>query len=298
MRLQRVVVGMDFSAPAEAAARWAARCFAPGAELVLVHAIAVPEPPRFLRGRFPPRDVVVESARIGADKRMRELSESIGAERIWIEIREGDPATQIAAVAAEFGADAVVVGPHGARSGILQRPGGTAMQLVRNATIPVVLASNAGDTTPRRLLVPIDEAPITDTLLDWARTFSEQYDAEVTVLHVVSSTMLSGLLSAGAVVSGVMVPVPEEVLANALRDAEAWVDQTIAAAGFEQRRVRRDVTLGDPVHEILSAAEQLESDMIIMGSHTGGVRAALLGSVAREVLRGAARPVFVVRATE
>ncbi|HEY9515693.1 MAG TPA: universal stress protein [Gemmatimonadaceae bacterium] len=298
MRLQRVVVGMDFSASAEAAARWTARCFAPGAELVLVHAIAVPEPPRFFRGRFPPKDIVVESARVGADKRMRELSESLGAQRIWLEIREGDPATQIAAVAAEYTADAIVVGPHGARTGVGQRPGGTAAQLLRNATIPVVLGTNVGEATPRRLLVPIDEAPITDALLGWARFLAEQYDADVTVLHVVSSSMLSGLLSAGAVVSGVMVPVPEEVLANAVQDAELWVDQTIAAAGLDAQGVHREVTLGDPVHEILGAAKRLESDMIILGSHTHGVRAALLGSVAREVLRGAARPVFVVRATQ
>lgn len=298
MQLQRVVVGMDFSGPAEAAARWTARYFAPGAELVLVHVVSVPQPPRFFSGKLPPRETVVETARIGADRRMRELSESLGAERIWMEIREGDAAEQIAAVAAEYVADVIVVGPHGARHGIWDRPGGTAERLVRSTERPVVLAASAGKMPPRKLLVPVDDSRSTGAVLEWARFFGGQPDAQLTVLHVVSSSMLSGLLSAGAVVSGVMVPVPAEVLSNVELDAERWLDQTISEASLEGPGIARRVAVGDPAHEILGTAEQMDADMIIMGSSTSGVRAALLGSVAREVLRAAKRPVLVVRGRE
>ena len=50
MRLQRIIVGIDFSAPSIAAAKWVARYFT-GAQVRLVHAVFVPQPPRFLRGR-------------------------------------------------------------------------------------------------------------------------------------------------------------------------------------------------------------------------------------------------------
>jgi nucleotide-binding universal stress UspA family protein len=298
MRLERVVVGMDFSLPAQAAARWAARHFVPGAEMVLVHVIAVPQPPRFFSGRFPPRETVIETARAGADKRMRELSESLGADRIWMEIREGDPVDQIEAVAREYSAEAIIVGPHGARPGIWDRPGGTAEKLVRQSHLPVLLAANPGDSEPRRLLVPIEDSPVTSTILEWVRLLVGRGDTEVTAIHVVSSTLLNDLLSAGAVVSGVMVPIPDEVLTDVELDAGSWLQQTLAGAGLDLPSVNTEVRAGDPAHEILATAQRLGSDMIVMGSSTSGLRAALLGSVAREVLRGAKRPVLVVKGGE
>jgi nucleotide-binding universal stress UspA family protein len=297
MRLDRVVVGMDFSQPAEEAARWTARHFAPGAEIVLVHVVAVPEPPRFFKGKFPPRETVVETARAGADRRMREMSTSLGAERVWIEIREGDPAEQIDAVAAEYDAEVVVVGPHGARPGIWDRPGGTAEKLVREARHAVLLAANPGDRAPHRLLVPVDESPATDTVLGWARLLAERSGTELTLLHIVSSTMLNELLSAGAVISGVMVPLPDEVLTNAELDAGSWLQQVASEAGLDRPGVSTQVKAGDPADEILAAAERLGADLIVMGSSAHGLRAALLGSVAREVLRAAKRPVLVARTT-
>jgi nucleotide-binding universal stress UspA family protein len=295
MHLDRVVVGMDFSQPAEEAARWAARHFAPGAEIVLVHVVAVPEPPRFFRGKFPPRETVIETARAGADRHMRELSTSLGAERIWMEIREGDPAEQIDAVATEYDADVVVVGPHGARPGIWDRPGGTAEKLVREAKHAVLLAANPRDRAPRRLLVPVDESPATATVLAWAGLLAERPGMELTLLHIVSSTMLNELLSAGAVISGVMVPVPDEVLTNAEMDAGSWLQQLASEAGLDRPGVSTQVKAGDPADEILAAAERLDADLIVMGSSAHGLRAALLGSVAREVIRSAKRPVLVTR---
>jgi nucleotide-binding universal stress UspA family protein len=297
MRLDRVVVGMDFSKPAEDAARWTARHFAPGAEMVLVHVVAVPEPPRFFRGKFPPRETVIETARAGADRRMRELSSSLGAERVWMEIREGDPAEQIDAVATEYGAEVVVVGPHGARPGIWDRPGGTAEKLVRESRHTVLLAATPRDQAPRRLLVPVDESEATTVVLDWARRLAEREGTEVTLLHIVSSTMLNELLSAGAVISGVMVPVPDEVLTDAEMDAGSWLQRVASDAGLDRPGVSTQVKAGDPADQILAAAEGLEADLIVLGSSSRGLRAAILGSVAREVLRSAKRPVLVVRAS-
>jgi nucleotide-binding universal stress UspA family protein len=286
---------MDFSAPAEAAAQWTAQHFARGAELVLVHAIAIPEPPGFLRGRFPPRETLVETARIGADKRMRELSQSLGAERIWMEIREGDAATALADVAAEYQADVIVVGTHGERAGVWRRLGSTAEHLARHSTVPVLLAAEVRDAPPQRLLAAIDDDPDVGAVLEWTRDLGERFDAQTTVLHVVSSAFLGGLLSAGAVVSGLSIPVSEEVLVAAKQESQGWVEQVIAAAGIDGPGVRSETTLGDPAHEVISAAERLGTDLIVMGSHASGVRSALLGSVARAVLRGATCPVLVVR---
>jgi nucleotide-binding universal stress UspA family protein len=59
------------------------------------------------------------------------------------------------------------------------------------------------------------------------------------------------------------------------------------------------VAFGDPATQILAEGERMHADLIVIGSRgQGRVRQALLGSVAREVLRGANRPVLVVTAPE
>jgi hypothetical protein len=82
MTLDRIVVGVDFSAPSVAAANWVARHFAPGAEVVLVHALVIPEPPIFLRGRYPARDTLVATALDGGCARLREKLRSVDATRV------------------------------------------------------------------------------------------------------------------------------------------------------------------------------------------------------------------------
>jgi len=98
------------------------------------------------------------------------------------------------------------------------------------------------------------------------------------------------------VISGVMVPIPDQVLTNAEMDAGAWLQQLASDAQLDRPGVSTLVKAGDPADEILIAAEQLGADLVVMGSSAHGLRAAILGSVAREVLRAAKTPVLVVRA--
>jgi len=56
---------------------------------------------------------------------------------------------------------------------------------------------------------------------------------------------------------------------------------------------------GDPAHEILRMADEIECDLIAMGTHgRTGFRSLLAGSVAVSVLRGAHCPVLAFRSTE
>jgi len=56
------------------------------------------------------------------------------------------------------------------------------------------------------------------------------------------------------------------------------------------------VRTGNPDHEVVELAEELDAGLIILGSRgLGGVRRALLGSVSDSVARHAHCPVLVVR---
>ena len=59
------------------------------------------------------------------------------------------------------------------------------------------------------------------------------------------------------------------------------------------------VESGDPVEIIVSAAEEKNCDLIIMGRHGyGALKDALMGGVARGVLQQSAKPVLLVRLQE
>jgi len=294
MQLDRVAVAVDFSETSVAAARWTTQYFARGAELVLVHAVFVPEPPVFLRGRFPARETLVATAHAGADRRLRELSLSLGAERIWLEIRDGEPADRIADVAGEYAVDAVVVGAHGERTGMLRRLGSTAERVARESRVPVLLATGALDSAPSKLLIAMDDASITPSVVDWSRLLAARYGAEVTGVHVVSPTVLGGLLTLAAIASGTPQPEVPGIEDLSREDAGRFV-QALVANGFDAARTHAEVAYGDPAQEILAAAARRGADLIIMGRHGAGRgNRGGLGSVTAHVLRGAQCPVLVV----
>ncbi len=68
-------------------------------------------------------------------------------------------------------------------------------------------------------------------------------------------------------------------------------DEPAAAGNIDSTKVE----IGDPVTKILLEAERLNSDIIIMGTHSKGpVGHAFLGSTAEKVLRRSQRPVIII----
>lgn len=86
---------------------------------------------------------------------------------------------------------------------------------------------------------------------------------------------------------------------NALDD-EAHGLLAEAAEHVKGYAAAETVTLtGQPVSGILDCADSVGADLIVMGSHgRGGIRRALLGSVAEGVLRRANVPVMIIRYSE
>jgi nucleotide-binding universal stress UspA family protein len=297
MRLERVVIGIDFSEPSIAAARWAVRRFAPGAQIVLTHVISVPEPPRFLRGRFPPTDALVSTARDGAERRLKELSATLGADRVWLEVRSGAPSEEIARVASTYDADAIVVGAHGQRPGVWGRIGSTAEMLVRHSSVPVLLATGLRDAKIRHVLVALDDSEVAHAAARWANFVATRESARVTALHVVSAAVLGGVL-AGAGNGSHEGEDDEHTREELRREADRWMGAVVGGA-LSAEQVGSEVRFGHPGEEILAAAERHDSDLIVVGSHGRGVASRLfVGSVAAEVLRGARCPVLTVKESE
>ncbi|HET7459219.1 MAG TPA: universal stress protein [Gemmatimonadaceae bacterium] len=302
MKLDRIIIGTDFSHASVAGARWTAHRFAPEAEVVLAHVVTVPEPPAFLRGRFASTDSLVTTAREGAEQRLRELAPSLGAGRVQIETRVGKPWEELAKLATEFDADAIAVGRHGARPGVWGRLGSTAEKLVRGAKVPVLLATGLHDAKLRHVLAAVDDSESAPAVASWVRYFAARDGVRVTALHVIASAVLDSVLA--PVTAGAHGANDDEdddgadVREDVRRDADRWV-AGLLGAGLAPERVASEVAFGEAGQEILAAATRHDTDLIVTGSHGGSaLRRLVVGSVASEVLRGAACPVLVVNVPE
>lgn len=142
-----------------------------------------------------------------------------------------------------------------------------------------------------RVLIPLDGSEPAEAILPFAERIAGPLDAEVCLLRVVEPVSAITGLGTGGVVG------PDALL---LRQLEAKQYLAEVARQLEARglRVRTLLGLGVPELEILEVAKAERADLIAMSTHgRRGVRRAVFGSVAEEVLRSAAVPVLLIRMT-
>lgn len=291
-KLDRVLVGVDFGESSRAAAEYVARAFAPGAELVLAHAIHVPAPPGFLSGIYPPADRVVAAARAGAEQKLRELGGAIATGLVWPEVRVGSPEEALAGVARDYRVDLVAVGPRTERPGIRDRLGGTPERVLRHTRLPLLLAVPAGGEPPRRILAAVDGSAATRRVLAWMELLMSRHGAAATLVHAVSplpplaeDASLTNPLAANGTTAGTR--------ARSL-EAGRWLEEQRSALAHRDR-IDTTVLVGRPATTIAAAASRGAYDLVVLGTHGRGALGRLaFGSVAEELLRAAPGPVLVV----
>ena len=126
-----------------------------------------------------------------------------------------------------------------------------------------------------RIVVGFDAAPLAELALrEAAALAAERPDTDIHVLAVVDTI--------------------DERNAAYL---EVKATEALNAVGApEGPRVTPHVLTGDPAREIVRMADDVEADLIIVGTHgRRGLRRLLLGSVAEHVTRWASCPVLVMR---
>ena len=300
-RLNRVVVAVDFSEPSIRAAEWVAQHFARAAELVLTHVIHVPAPPRFFEGRYAPAEQLVETARAGAEIRLREIGSSIATGLVWTEVRVGKPDEEIVRVADDYKADLIVIGRPAPREGFWGRLGTTAQRVVRRSMVPVLFAADVPPRAPARLLVGVDDSALTGPVLDWAQLLVERNAAEATVVHAVHPLEFNHthMLEYGLMASAAAA-LEEHTMADEppLREARQWLAMRIAERAGDapvRDRVTPVAIEGLAAEVLVSEAKRRAAELLIVGSRgAGAAQRLLLGSVAEAVLRDSPCPVLVV----
>jgi nucleotide-binding universal stress UspA family protein len=140
----------------------------------------------------------------------------------------------------------------------------------------------------RRILVPIDFTDVSASALDWAIELAASVGATITVMHSYAIPMVG--FPDGALI-------PTATAAAGLGEAaQKALDEVVARRrrpdGVSLTAVLRE---GEPWQEIQRVADDIEADLIVIGTHgRHGLARALLGSVAEEVIRNAHRPVVTL----
>lgn len=293
LRLQRVLVGVDFSSTSLAAARWVAKHVASDAELALAHVIALPRIPSFLRSMVQPPRALLDQIEPEVRGGLTGLAQTLGAGTPRTELLVGFPSERLAACAEDFGADMVVVGRTGERAGTWKRIGSTADRLLRRVRVPVLIATGALNEPPRRILAAVDDGALSQELLRTSQQFARRFGAELILLHVVSERVRAYAV-AGVPATADVAALHSAADAVIREAAEGWLSDSLRQAGASDA-TRIEVRIGDAGHEILAAAEQHDADLVIIGSHgADAVARNGTGGVTRFVVRGTRRSVLVV----
>jgi nucleotide-binding universal stress UspA family protein len=148
-----------------------------------------------------------------------------------------------------------------------------------------------------RILCPIDFSETSRHALEHAFAFARWYQARVTVLHVLNVPLPPMMPAPGLAVPAPGVPEDLSALPPLRRDDVVEEAQRFSGSitGADQNCVDVVVVEGSAVREILSQAEQIPADLLVMGTHgRSGFEALFLGSVTEKVLRSTEVPVLTV----
>ncbi|GAA5107836.1 universal stress protein [Haloechinothrix salitolerans] len=273
-----IVVGIDGSASALAAARWAAvRARAWNAPLRLVHA---------------------KAAGTGSAAGSRPLTTAVEAVRalapeVPIALSAQYNAPQDALIDASIRARLIVVGVRGTSDRVEDGPGAVASAVSHYGGCPVVMVRGRG-TAPSRfgpVVIGVDGSPSGTAALRFGFEFARSSGAPIVAAHAWTEVALSHhewtILPGG----------PAEIQAAKQRQLATWLAPLRAA--YPEIAVTEHVTHDRPVRGLLAITNPPDgpaAQLLIVGSRGLGVSHGMLASsVGQSLLRHADCPVAVVR---
>ena len=224
-----------------------------------------------------------------------------GIVEVTTEARRGDGTVDsILEVAAERGADLIVMSSHGRRGFRRLLVGSVAEELVRRARCPVLVIRRDPEresvSPSGRILAGIDFSPHSEQVLSTARSLAATLGRELDLIHVVHLPSASAM-AVGTTPFGPVSPAPPESASYEERAARAreLLEHTFETVGGPPVETRAVVRSGQPASEIVAHAEENDAGLVVVGTEGhSGVSRLLLGSVCERVLRRAPCPVFVV----
>jgi nucleotide-binding universal stress UspA family protein len=287
----RIVVGVDGSGTSREALRWAlglGETF--DGEVVAVHAVGMLDE---VHDRdVPPGEWRADLRDLVENTWCAQAARATCAHRV--DLRDGPPVDVLLRATDDEQADLLVVGSRGVGVNTALALGSTSLRVLQSARVPVLVVPDRREGAPpadglglRRILVGVDRSAPALAALELAADLAQVLGGSLSVLEVIEYVPPFPLGPSTAVTSEGEEHAPERAMA--LLEA--------AAHDIRERGVSVQVIVrsGDPAPTLLELADQLDVDLVVVGSRgRGGPAELLLGSVARTVANRVRRPTLVV----
>jgi nucleotide-binding universal stress UspA family protein len=203
-------------------------------------------------------------------------------------------------------ARAIVASSHG-RSGIGRFIlGSFAETLLFKSTVPVIVvhpqpvqksSTQIVKSEIRKILFPTDFGPVAERSFRSVVELAKELDAQVTLFHSVPHPVEPVLQSGVYLLGGGWMPIHTYMgkeVERRQRRADAWARWAKTQMGVQVTPFLN--TEGGSVSDlVLGLVEKDSFDMVCMATRSGPISSALIGSVARQVVRHAACPVWILK---
>lgn len=284
----RLLVPIDGSGPATAALELAIKIASVSAT---VHLVYVDETIHITDETANERAAISERTDEEIFNAARELATDARV-TVSSETQRGDPQERILEYAAIHDIEIIVMGSHGRRRIGRLALGNVTREVVRDASIPVLVVRASDDIKKiypyNRILVPTDGSDHADVALNLGIETAAETGATLHLLSVVNVTRYGS-------------DAETNQLIDPLKENARTALKTAAAKAVEEGvDILTAVTVGTVHREISAYTETKEIDLLVMGTHGRSVDRdrELIGSVTERVLRTASAPVLTVRAPE
>ena len=136
----------------------------------------------------------------------------------------------------------------------------------------------------KNILLAVDGSECSNKALTYARDMARTYRATLWLVHVFAHP--SDLLGYDDF---------EKLYAKRKHAGQSVLDAAREILGESDIKVREDLCEGPEAETILNCAENIQADLIVMGTRgMGALKGLLLGSISRKVIHYASCPVMVV----
>ncbi len=146
--------------------------------------------------------------------------------------------------------------------------------------------------TIKRILVPIDFSEYSKKAFRYAVDFARTFSSELILVYVVEPVVYPADFSFGQVA---LPSVETELQTRGLQQLQVLIEKEVPA----DIKARPLVRSGKPFVEIILAAKEEQTDLIIIATHGhSGIEHVLFGSTAEKVVRKSPCPVLSIRSAD
>lgn len=147
----------------------------------------------------------------------------------------------------------------------------------------------------KKILCPTDFSEHSAHALLYALSFAKAYDAALEMLHVVQPLVYPAYMESPVQAPAVFVGTSLST-ARMMDESLLRLEELASLNKQLHPHIAGRVVLGVPFVEIIRAAKEQQSDLIVMGTHgRTGLQRVLIGSVAEKVVRKAPCPVLTIK---